>query len=79
LFQNLSNRYSRDEITDEEDKVIILKILKKQSAPTSQKKTRGGSISPWAENLGIERFFDMMTPRLIDGYKLKRLRENQES
>jgi hypothetical protein len=57
LFQNLSNRYSRDEITDEEDKVIILKILKKQSDPTSQKKTRGGSISPWAENLGIERFF----------------------
>jgi hypothetical protein len=73
LFQNLFNRYSRAEITDEEDKVIILKVFKKavRSYKPEEKKWWSNNY-PWAENLGIQRFFNMVTPRLIDGYKLKK-------
>jgi hypothetical protein len=51
LFQNLFNRYSRAEITDEEDKVIILKIFKKAVRPYKPEENK------WWINITLDRKF----------------------
>jgi len=51
LFQNLFNRYSRAEITDEEDKVIILKIFKMAVRPYKPEENK------WWINITLGRKF----------------------
>jgi hypothetical protein len=69
---------SYDEITDEEDKVIILKIFKIAVRPYKPEENKWWINITLGRKFSHREVFDMVTPRLIDGYKLKSLRELQE-